>query len=257
MSFPTPTKPLHPKLRLTTIRQSILHLLLSRPSSPPFNLSNISTFMSSASGLDKSLMVIQYPAKIAVALLVALAAKLARSSGSRKVVGEKGLLIGTDVLAILAARIDPTNYLIGILQTVSLILYYPLENLSYLSSKGVFPLSPLRELTWSIWSCRFWAAYVVLDVWRLVRRKRELQVKAHALRSQATSGEKDQLAEQVKALQIEKIGWLEEVVINVGYAPLTIHWSLPNGAWSNEAWTGVFGTIACLAGIRAKWRNMA
>lgn len=155
---------------------------------------------------------------------------------------------------------NATNHLINILQTVSLILYYPLENLSYLSSKGVFPLSPARELAWSIWSCRFWAAYVVLDVWRLVRRKRELQVKAHAIRLQAANGEKDQVAEQVKALQKEKTGWLEEVVINVyvvvsaympefsflcspffvvticsGYAPLTIHWSLPNGAWSNEA----------------------
>ncbi|KAJ9096445.1 hypothetical protein QFC21_005267 [Naganishia friedmannii] len=321
MSFPTPAKPLHPQLKLTTIRQSILHLLLSRPTSPPFNLANISTFMSSASGLDKSLMVIQYPAKIAVALLVALAAKLARSSGSRKTVGEKGWLVGTDVLMVGAVRYaarlkalsssigdartmmrllgiipvlasipsllssssttDATNHLINILQTVPLILYYPLENLSYLSSKGVFPLSPSRELNWSTWSCRFWAAYVVLDVWRLARRKKELQVKAQALRLQAASGEKAQIAEQVKALQTEKIGWLEEVVINVyvafaystpgtvhsltlvpggtfsGYAPLTIHWSLPNGAWSNEAWTGVFGTIACLAGIRAKWRNMA
>jgi hypothetical protein len=61
--------------------------------------------MSSASGLDKSLMVIQYPAKIAVALLVALAAKLARSSrSSGKAAGEKGLLVATEVLAVWAVR---------------------------------------------------------------------------------------------------------------------------------------------------------
>ncbi|KAJ9103673.1 hypothetical protein QFC19_004248 [Naganishia cerealis] len=254
MSFPTSTKP-HTKLRLTTIRQSILHLLLSRPSSPPFSLANISTFMSSASGLDKSLMVIQYPAKIAVALLVALAAKLAQSSSSGKALGDRGLLVGADVIRAWAVRYaarlkalsssigdartmmrllgiipvlaslpsllssssttEPTNHLIDILQTVSLILYYPLENLSYLSSKGVFPLSPARELNWSIWSCRFWAAYVVLDVWRLVRKKRELQIKEKALKLQAENGEKDQIAQQAMTLRTEKIGWLEEVVINV------------------------------------------
>lgn len=71
MSSPASTKPSRPSLR-----QKILHLLLARPSSPTLNLSNVSRFLNSASGLDKGLMVIQYPAKIVVALLVALAARL-------------------------------------------------------------------------------------------------------------------------------------------------------------------------------------
>ncbi|KAJ9110965.1 hypothetical protein QFC20_002731 [Naganishia adeliensis] len=296
MSLP-PSKPFHPSLQKA--HRTILHLLLARPSSPPLNLTTLSHFMSSASGLDKSLMVIQYPAKIIVALLVALAARLARSSNGGKMGAVTSLrwaarfkalsssigdartmmrLLGiipvlASLPAVFSAHADPTTSLINIAQTVSLLIYYPLENTSYLSSKGVIPLSPHREAAWSTWSCRYWAAYVVLDVWRLARQRGEMQRKGRAVRMRMDGGEKD-VGADVEALRREKVGWMEEVVVNVGYAPLTIHWSLPNGAWSNEAsafshpsgfpltftlqvWTGVFGTIACLAGIRAKWRNMS
>lgn len=59
--------------------------------------------MSSASGLDKSLMIIQYPAKIAVALLIALAAQLAKSTGG-KGAAEGGLLVGREVVRDWAVR---------------------------------------------------------------------------------------------------------------------------------------------------------
>jgi hypothetical protein len=114
-----------------------------------------------------------------------------------------------------ASGTDPTSHLINILQTVSLILYYPLENLSYLSSKGVFPLSPARELNWSTWSCRFWAAYVALDVWRLARQKKQLDVKERVIRMRLQVEGKEDVAEDVKALRAEKIGWIEEAVVNV------------------------------------------
>jgi hypothetical protein len=103
MSLPTPLKPPHPALTLRRARSTILHLLLARPSSVPFTLNNISQFLSSASGLDKSLMIIQYPAKIAVALLVALAARLAKANVG-KGVNDGGLLVGREVLRSWAAR---------------------------------------------------------------------------------------------------------------------------------------------------------
>ena len=58
-------------------------------------------------------------------------------------------------------------------------------------------------------------------------------------------------------LQTLRTSFLEDLVSNIGYAPLTIHWSLYSGLWTNPAWTGVFGTMACLAGIRRGWRGMA
>lgn len=204
-------------------------------------------------------MVIQYPAKVVVALLVALAARLAKS-GTAAGLGQQVVrrlavtwavrfkalsssigdartmmrLLGTSsfspsstnlifppsgIIPVLAslpsllssssAKTDPSAHLINCLQTLSLLLYYPLENLSYLSGKGVFPLSPAREASWSTWSCRFWAAYVVLDVWRLARQREGMRIKERVLRMQG--GEK----EDVEALKREKESWLEEVVVNV------------------------------------------
>lgn len=257
MSLP-PSKSFHPSLQKA--RHTILHLLLARPSSPPLNLTTLSHFMSSASGLDKSLMVIQYPAKIIVALLVALAARAsnggkigavtslrwaARFKALSSSVGDARTmmrLLGTppplslattrrqkanpplrhvgiipvlaSLPAVLSAHADPTTSLINIAQTVSLLIYYPLENTSYLSSKGVIPLSPHREAAWSTWSCRFWAAYVVLDVWRLARQRGEMQRKGRAVRMRMDGGEKD-VGAVVEALRREKVGWMEEVVVNV------------------------------------------
>ncbi|KAI5451742.1 hypothetical protein NCC49_001389 [Naganishia albida] len=280
MPSPASTKPSCPSLR-----QTILHLLLARPSSPTLTLSNVSRFLNSASGLDKGLMVIQYPAKIVVALLVALAARLvtldkrgkaglgmqvlqrvavtwaARFKALSSSIGDARTMMRLlGIIPVLAslpsllssslAKTDPTAHIINSLQTLSLLAYYPLENISYLSGKGVFPLPPAREANWSTWSCRFWAAYVVLDVWRLARQWEGMRGQERVLRVSPEKGD-------MEALRKEKESWAEEVVTNVGYAPLTIHWSLPNGAWTNEMWTGIFGTVACLAGIRSKWRHMS
>lgn len=50
---------------------------------------------------------------------------------------------------------------------------------------------------------------------------------------------------------------LGELWVNLGYLPLTIHWSCPSGILNSEAWVGLFGTIAAVAGIRPGWRATA
>lgn len=118
-------KPLQSNVTLGKARSTILHLLLARPSSVPFTLANISTFMSSASGLDKSLMIIQYPAKIAVALLVALAAKLAKEN-HRKGLSAGGILLGREALrsraALYAVRLKALSSSIGDARTMMRLL---------------------------------------------------------------------------------------------------------------------------------------
>ena len=77
--------------------------------------------MSSASGLDKSLMIIQYPAKIAVALLVALAAKLAKEN-----VGKGVFMGGFPALrsraALYAVRLKALSSSIGDARTMMRLL---------------------------------------------------------------------------------------------------------------------------------------
>ena len=165
----------------------------------------------------------------------------------------------------------PSETLLTSLQTISLLIYYPLENLSYLSSKGVFPLSPARELRWSVWSCRAWMAYVALEFVALWERRRSLQIREKALEVRArqsmhtegklvststVDGSEEPIGAQMAELRGDWIGWYEDAMSNLGYAPLTVHWSVYQGVWTSQAWTGLFGTVACIAGLRSKWRKM-
>ena len=48
------------------------------------------------------------------------------------------------------------------LQTWSLLIYYPLEHMYWLSSQGIYPLR--HATSFSLWSCRAWAFYILLDL---------------------------------------------------------------------------------------------
>lgn len=163
---------------------------------------------------------------------------------------------------------DPRAHLISSLQIISMLIYYPLENLTYLASKGVVPLSPTTAAKWSIWSVRAWAAYVFLDLVRLWDQRKDLLRRERALKyarenrdvneklADANNVSNDATVREAAALKADWVAFYEVLVNDLGYAPLTIHWSLPAGLWENQFWTGLFGTIACVSGIRAGWRRM-
>lgn len=119
-----------------------------------------------------------------------------------------------------------------------MLLFFPLEHLSYLASHGIIPQSfksPLSFLSskrraininadvLGLWSCRLWGAYVVLHFAHLLEdRKLILQRHASIRRSKGgstlTEEEKREMRERWDA-------YWSEVVINLGYLPLTVHWS--------------------------------
>jgi hypothetical protein len=73
-----------------------------------------------------------------------------------------------------------------------------------------------------LWSCRFWAVYVFLQFAHLHEDRKLLQHRQKTLRKAAkgtglTSSEKQELARRWDA-------WWSELVVNIGYLPLTIHW---------------------------------
>ena len=49
---------------------------------------------------------------------------------------------------------------------------------------------------------------------------------------------------------------LTQFWVNVGYLPLTLHWSLTKGLIS-DGWVGFFGMIAGLASWRMQWKATA
>ncbi|OBZ72070.1 hypothetical protein A0H81_08047 [Grifola frondosa] len=138
----------------------------------------------------------------------------------------------------------PTRKLLTIerLQGWSMIAYYPLEHLYYAVSHSLIsPEIRLPSLSWfipfvrsqpsekripldvntlGVWSTRFWAAYVVLQLAHLREDRKLLQVRERSLsKSKATGAqaEKEELKQRWDSL------WTE-LAVNIGYLPLTIHW---------------------------------
>ncbi|KAF8655056.1 hypothetical protein AX16_003257 [Volvariella volvacea WC 439] len=249
-------------------------------------------FLGTWSGSDKLFMLIQYAAKLLVQVLQ-LRARLQHRAGLRKtptseaatgfaklssLLGDSrtlwriwGLLPIVQWLVSLERNPQPTRNLLNIerLQGWSMLAYYPLEHLSYLASHGIIPKavpspaslfsSKARPLNLdpnnlSLWSVRFWAAYVVLQFAHLYEDRKLLLLRQRTLKKGKGTGlsteEKQELAQRWDA-------WWTDVLVNVGYFPLTIHWSLKKGLFKNEVWVGVFGLISAIASFRSGWRATA
>jgi len=122
------------------------------------------------------------------------------------------------------------------LQGWAMLAYYPLEHLYYLGSHGIIPttitsplslFSPKRKRvsldpnTLALWSCRFWAAYVFLHFGHLYEDRKLLKQRHNSIRKSKGTG----LTKEEK-LEMEQRwdAFWSEVIVNVGYLPLTVHW---------------------------------
>jgi Peroxisomal biogenesis factor 11 (PEX11) len=135
---------------------------------------------------------------------------------------------------------DPTLALVAKLQTYANLLYFPLENAAYLASHAIIPMSKHSETQCWVWSCRFWAAHVAVEFVRLYR-ERQIHLKGK-------EKEKQEDAEWQKR-------WYASLIMNLAYAPQTLHWSLEDGLLEdiNVAYLGV---IAALSSIYQGWLSL-
>ncbi|KAF9036238.1 hypothetical protein BJ165DRAFT_1354867 [Panaeolus papilionaceus] len=259
---------------------------------PSETLDHLARFLSTWGGSDKLFMLIQYAVKLIVPF-AHLRAKLQYKAGLRKsptsraaesynkiysLVGDArmlwriwGLLPIFQWLISLERSPPATRKLLTIerLQGWSMLAYYPLEHLYYLVSHNIIPStlpSPttifsskkkrinLDANTLGIWSTRFWALYVFLHFAHLWEDRKLLKQRQTSLRKAKGTGltqaEKSELGQRWDAF------W-SEVVINIGYLPLTVHWSLEKGLFKNDIWVGVFGMIASVASFRTGWKATA
>ncbi len=46
---------------------------------------------------------------------------------------------------------------------------------------------------------------------------------------------------------------INELIVNLGYLPLTVHWSLKAGLFKNDVWVHVFGMVAAVYSFRGSW----
>ncbi|KAJ8455587.1 hypothetical protein ONZ45_g18899 [Pleurotus djamor] len=244
----------------------------------------------------KFFMIIQYAIKVVVPLLE-LRARAQHRAGLRAspssaaapqytklggIIGDArmlwriwGLLPIIQWLVSLERNPQPTRRLLNIerLQGWSMLAYYPLEHLYYLLSHSLIPahIPSIKSLISSkskptkldanalgMWSTRFWALYVVLQILHLREDRQLLRAKEKSLLKATRAPVGSGLSpSEKKELDDRWDTFWNEVVVNLGYLPLTVHWSLEKGLFKNEFWVGVFGLVAGLASFRAGWKATA
>ncbi|KAI1412861.1 hypothetical protein F5Y13DRAFT_38482 [Hypoxylon sp. FL1857] len=158
-----------------------------------------------------------------------------------------------DGIASKAKKEDRVENAISWLQLSSCIVFQALENGAYLSSKGVLGWTPATQRKASLWSARFWAAFVGIEVGRLFYESHK--------RGQRSREEKfgggSKTAAQVQAEEMEwNDSWKKSVARNLAWAPLTVHWSLEQGLLGEMA-VGALASIPGVIQMRDLWRRTA
>ncbi|KAJ3412308.1 hypothetical protein HDV05_000966 [Chytridiales sp. JEL 0842] len=168
-----------------------------------------------------------------------------------------GLIPLTQWILFSEANPPPTAFLrlLYRLQNLVNLAYYPLEHTYWLGAHKIIPISDEKLGKIGIWSCRFWAAYVVLYFFQLHQEAKILSKRSADLVARAKKGEdKEVLKVEHNAIASELNSLMINTVINAAYFPLTIHWSIENSKLPDVA-VGVFGTIAAVFQLAAAWAS--
>lgn len=181
---------------------------------------------------------------------------------------ELGLLPILQWLVSLEHNPQPTRALLTIerLQGWTMLAYYPLEHIYYLCSHGIMSATQpsltsllsssstskpikLNPDALSMWSCRFWAVYVALQFAHLREDRLLLQQRQRSLRKAKGTG--SAAAEKQELNQRWDAYW-NEIVVNLGYLPLTIHWCVHVPFHISE-WCDL--TVTLLSPLLGLWRK--
>lgn len=230
--------------------------------------------LSTTSGADKSFMLVQYSAILVSSLLNRGTAKKSyREVAVRLAVLAKLLSDARttyrlwDLLTIirwfqsLSAMPASCPKLVQIerLQVIMMLIYYPLEHLYFLATKRVLPIPSYLISKAAIYSCRAWAAYTALKLAQLWGNLNQLRTQWIQLKSKSTKGThtmtcKTEDKVELKRIHERRAATINGLIVNLAYAPLTLHWSLPNGLYASETLTGIFGVIAAIGQLNIGWK---
>ncbi|KAI7871881.1 peroxisomal biogenesis factor 11 [Spinellus fusiger] len=246
------------------------------PSNP--TLDRLVRFLSSVRGTDKVLMFIQYwskilvwflqrrspPLKIAVSVLT-LAQRIQNFaspvSDFRILLRYYGLLPLLQYMNYIEHHppASATALHIERLQNWCNVIYYPLEHIYWLGAHQIIPVSEEKTNAIGMWSCRFWAAYVLLEYARLADQHSGLKQRETDLLRRIKAGdiqtEEDPEADMAR-IKAERQSMLISACINTGYLPLTVHWSLKHSNFP-DVLVGVFGGFASVLQIYTAWKDCA
>ncbi|CAK5274618.1 unnamed protein product [Mycena citricolor] len=246
-------------------------------STPPSQtLDHTLRFLSTWSGTDKLMMSTQYAARLIAPALVYRAllqfnAKkrtqpasltsegLLKFAGqisiARRIMGFWGLLGILKGLSSLE-RSPPASRLalnLARLQGLSMIVFYPLEYISFFSAPfaPVLRISPSLAGKAGLWSVRAWGVYVLLKIVEQLHQWRELSNQ----QEQISLGD-DEKAQAARVVNKQKRYVLaHHLLANVSRLPVILHWSVVGGVYSNELLTSALSLISGLAAFRGGWEG--
>ncbi|KAI9361452.1 peroxisomal biogenesis factor 11 [Pilaira anomala] len=242
------------------------------PSNP--KLDHLIRFLNSVRGTDKVLMFIQYWSKIIIWFLqrrspagvaISLVKRIQNFSGPvsdfRILLRYYGLLPMVQYMNYLEYNQPPSKIALTIerLQNWANVIYYPLEHIYWLGAHQVIPISEEKTNKIGMWSCRFWASYVILEYGRLVEQYRNLKKRETRLLKRIKAGDIEQHEDpeaEMASIKAERSSMIVNTCINTGYLPLTIHWSLEKSSFP-DVLVGVFGGFASVFQIYAAWNAVA
>lgn len=116
------------------------------------------------------------------------------------------------------------------------VTFQSLENVAYLSQRGVLSLTAAQQVRAYRWSARLWAGYVGIELGRLA---------AERFGPAAPPQSAAQRAE-----------WTKKTVRQLAWAPLTLHWGSEKGLVSDMA-VGLLASIPGVIQIRDLWASTA
>ncbi|KAI5305974.1 hypothetical protein KEM56_002686 [Ascosphaera pollenicola] len=143
-------------------------------------------------------------------------------------------------------------------QIISIILYQFLENVAWLTSKGVLPPNNfiVRRLggipRTFIHSVRFWLFYIVLQLFKLAR-ERQLARQARLTKEATGRLDKEALQAETQGLRAAK----QSLVSSLSWLPLCMHWSFENGIGVPQEAVGLLSFTAGAWALKDLWAATA
>jgi len=154
---------------------------------------------------------------------------------------------------------DPLLRAIASAQAVSMLGYYPLEHIAWLSDNGIIRKIDTDPL-WRLSSMSWWL-YVVLDLIVAFKKHKSLskqieRVQRRISSSVSTSEESKEAKKQLSdLLQQKRIRFLQTVTVLCDFV-LAWHWSVKTSPFS-DLMIGIVGSIGSMIGFYFRWKAAA
>ncbi|KAK7422966.1 hypothetical protein QQX98_001256 [Neonectria punicea] len=134
-----------------------------------------------------------------------------------------------------SASANPLDSAVMALQTISMTSFHICEAAACLSQAKVLALSPKLQERFMGWAARSWAAFIFVELGRLlIEWTRKLK------------------GDEVDVEWLDE--WKKELYRNLAWAPVTLHWSLPNGLLS-DIFVALFALYPSFSLMKDFWKE--